>query len=68
MITKLKVDADQNVKFNLKYDGKNTSFTTYTSGINEFCFKIICKNLAIEVSSNEQTAQVKKVMIDYYEY
>lgn len=68
MITKLCVVADKGVKFNLKHDDKTTSFTTYTSGINEFCFKIYCKNLKLEISSLEASAQVEKAFIEYYEY
>ncbi len=68
MITKLSVVADQGVKFNLKYDGKSTSFTSYTTGLNEFCFKIYCKNLKLEISSPNTSAEVQKVFVDYYDY
>ena len=68
LITKLNVVADTGVKFNLKHDGKNTSFTTYTTGVNEFCFKFDCKNMQLEISSPNQSAQVKNVFIEYYEY
>ena len=68
LITKLNVVADAGVKFNLKHDGKSTSFTTYATGNNEFCFKFDCKNLQLEISSPNQTAQVKSVFVEYYEY
>lgn len=68
LFTKLKVVADKNVKFNLKYGNKSTSFTTYTAGNNEFCFKICAENLKLEISSIEASAQVKKVVVEYYEY
>lgn len=68
MITKLKVVADSGVKFNLKYGNKSTSFTTYATGENEFCFKIYCQNLKLEISSQNESAKVNKVFIEYYEY
>lgn len=68
MVTKLSAVADVGVKFNLKYGNKSTSFTSYVSGKNEFCFKIYCDNLKLEISSPNATAEVKKVFIDYYEY
>lgn len=68
LVTKLCVKADAGVTFNLKYDNKSMSFTSYTSGVNEFCFKIYCSNLSLEISSLNQSAEVDKVVIDYYEY
>ena len=68
LFTKLSVIADANIKFNLVCDGKNYSFTTYKSGVNEFTFKICCKDLLIEISSSETFAVVKHVELNYYEY
>ncbi len=68
LFTKLSVYADENVKFNLKYDNKQISFNTYKSGLNIFCFKICCQQLKLEISSNESNAKVEKVFLDYYEY
>ncbi len=68
MFTKLSVVADAGVKFLIKYNDKTLSFTTYVSGINEFAFKIYCKDLQIEISSSSESAVVKKVALDYYEY
>ena len=68
LYTKLKVQADKNVKFNLKYGDKSTSFTTYTDGDNEFCFKICGENLKLEISSPFDSANVKQLLLDYYEY
>ena len=50
------------------YDGKETSFTTYTSGMNEFVFKICAKQMKLEISSQENNANVKNVVLDYYAY
>ena len=68
LFTKLTVKADIDVKFNLKYDDKNISFTTYKTGVNEFCFKICCKQIVLEISSSKAQAQVDNVILDYYEY
>lgn len=68
LFTKLTVNADENVKFKLKYDDKEVSFNTYKKGLNIFCFKICCQQLKIEISSSEQSAEVEKVYLDYYEY
>ena len=68
MFTKLTVDADKDVKFKLIYDDKEITFTSYTTGINEFLFKITGKQLKLEISSLEQSAVVKKVYLDYYDY
>ena len=68
MFTKLSVIADEGVTFCLKYDDKILNFTTYTSGINQFSFKIYCKDLKIEIFSSNISAIVEKVTLDYYEY
>lgn len=68
LFTKLSVCADSNVKFKLLYDNKVMSFTTYKSGINEFVFKICCKDIKLEISSSCESAIVKNVSLDYYEY
>ena len=68
LFTKLSVYADSNVKFKLLYDDKEISFTTYKSGVNEFMFKICCKDIKLEISSVNESAIVKKVSLDYYEY
>lgn len=68
LFTKLSVDADKGVKFSILSDGKVTSFTTYQSGINEFVFKICCKDLKLEISSPNESSVVKTVILDYYEY
>ena len=68
LFTKLSIQASENVKFNFIYDDKSISFTTYKDGLNEFCFKILCKEIKLEISSNETQASVDKVVIDYYEY
>lgn len=68
LFTKLSIQASENVTFNLIYDDKNISFSTYKDGLNEFCFKILCKQVKLEISSNETNASVDKVVLDYYEY
>jgi len=68
LFTKLQVDSDADVKVSLICDNKNMSFTTYKSGINEFLFKICCRDLKIEISSLNDAVEVKKVILDYYEY
>ena len=68
LFTKLSIQASENVTFNLIYDDKNISFSTYEDGLNEFCFKILCKQVKLEISSNETNASVDKVVLDYYEY
>jgi len=68
LFTKLSVFADKNVKFTLVCDGKEINFTSYCDGNNEFIFKTICKDIKLEISSNEESAIVKSVVLDYYEY
>lgn len=68
LFTKLSINASENVTFNLLYDDKNISFSTYKDGLNEFCFKILCKQIKLEISSNETDVCVKDVVLDYYEY
>lgn len=68
MFTKLVVDADEGVKFKILYDNKEMCFTTYKKGINEFVFKIFCKEIKLEISSENESALVDKVHFDYYEY
>ena len=68
LFTKLSVVADKDVKFKLKYDDKEISFTTYNEGLNEFMFKISCKQIKLEITSTNESAEVNKVFLDYYEY
>lgn len=68
LFTKLSVNSDEGVKFTLKHENKETNFTTYKKGTNEFMFKICCKDLQLEISSNNESANVNKVVFDYYEY
>ncbi len=68
LFTKLSVYADKDVKFKLLFDDKEMSFTTYKSGVNEFMFKICCKDIKLEISSVNESAVVKSVSLDYYEY
>lgn len=68
LFTKLSVNADKNVKFRLIYDDNEINFTTYAEGVNDFVFKIMCKNIRLEISSLEESAKVNNVTLDYYEY
>lgn len=68
LLTKLIVNADENVVLTLKHDGKTSNFTTYKSGINIFCIRVCCQELNVEISSNENSAKVEKICLEYYEY
>lgn len=68
MFTKLVVDSDEDVKFKLIYDNQELVFTTYTSGLNEFVFKIFGKQLKLEISSQKPNVVINKVYLDYYDY
>jgi len=68
LFTKLSVVADKDVKFTLFYDDKEISFTTYQQGLNEFLFKLNCKQIKLEISSLNKSAQVAEIYLDYYEY
>ena len=68
LFTKVKVCANKNVKFKLKYDNNEINFTTFNDGINEFSFKIMCKQIQIEISTNELNGMVEQVELEYYEY
>ncbi len=68
LFTKLKVCANKNVKFKLKYDNNEINFTTFKEGINEFSFKIMCKQIQLEISTNELNGMVEHVELEYYEY
>ena len=67
VFTKLEVKADKDVKFNLHFEDKTISFTTYKSGINQFCFKIYSKDMKISISSSSAEAKVENVALEYYE-
>ena len=67
IFTKLVVDADKDVEIKLIYDDKEITFTTYQSGINEFMFKLFGKQLKLEISSNQESANVNKVYVDFYD-
>ena len=68
LLTKLNVYADAGVKICLKSEEKDYCFTTYNKGLNEFAFKIMAKDVSLEISSSEESAIVKNVMLEYYEY
>jgi len=68
LFTKLYAQADEGVKFKLIYDNKELSFTTYQKGLNQFMFKIPCKQIKLEISSSYASASVDDVYLDYYEY
>ena len=67
VFTKLEVKADKDVKFNLHFDDKVISFTTYKSGLNKFCFKIYCNDMKISISSSNAEAKVEDLILEYYE-
>jgi hypothetical protein len=68
MFTHLLVYADENVNFRIIFDDDSMDFTTYTSGLNEFNFKITGHIVRLEISSDNADADVKKVVLDYYDY
>ncbi len=68
MFTKLNIIADEGVKFNLMLDDSSISFTTYQTGMNEFNFKLISKQIKLEISSSNTSARVDKATLEYYEY
>ncbi len=68
LLTKLMINSDANIKISLICDGKETVFTTYTKGVNEFMFKLCCKDVKVEISSSEESANVDKFVLEYYEY
>ena len=68
LFTKLSVDADKDVKISLIFEDKILSFTTYKQGINNFAFKNCSKTARLVDSSSQETAVVKRIELDYYEY
>ena len=68
LLTKLKINADANIKISLIYDGKEAVFNTYKKGVNEFTFKLCCKDVKVEFSSNEEEANIYNFCLEYYEY
>ena len=68
LLTKLSVKADKGVEFKLVHDNKETLFTTSKSGYNQFAFKISCKDIKMEISSVNESAIVKNIELEYYEY
>lgn len=67
MATKLTVYAKQDVKINVIHDDYSTSFTTFSSGLNVFNFKIGFNMLRLEVSSDEVDSSVDRIELEYYE-
>ncbi len=68
LFTKFIIKAKSGVKIKLINDERETTFTTYADGINEFCFRICATQLRIELSSDLTDAQVDNAEIEYYEY
>ena len=68
LLTKLTINADTNIKISLLCDGKEIVFTTYIKGVNEFMFRLCCKDVKVIISSNEESANVDKFSLEYYEY
>jgi len=67
LFTKLSVDAEVGIKFKLIFDNNELSFTTYKNGLNEFMFKICCKQIKLEISSPNKSAEVNQVSLEYYD-
>lgn len=66
MYTKLSVVSSCNVTFKFNFDGQSLSFTTYTSGLNEFNFKICAKSLNLEIESQDDV-KIENLVLDYYD-
>lgn len=67
LFTKLSVCCDKNVELKLVTDVGDYSFVAYTSGINDFNFKIACKQLKIQILSNAEQVCVDNVSVDFYD-
>lgn len=64
-IRKITVDATKNVTVKLVTDIGVVNFTTYTDGINEFQTIVPCKKFKFEISSNENSAIIRHIEIEY---
>ena len=67
IFTKLSVCCDKDVELKLITDVGEYVFATYKSGINEFNFKIACRQLKIQISSNAEYVWVENVSMDFYD-
>ena len=68
LFTKLIVKSQINVVIKLKYDNNEINLTTYKTGINEFNFKICCKDIKFEIISELNHVEIEKMLLEYYEY
>ena len=68
LFTKLYINANSGVKIVLNYDNKKMHLTTYKEGVNEFVFKLCCKDIKIDISSENENGEVNSFALDYYEY
>lgn len=68
LITKVSAYAEKDVKLTLLLDDEKVDFVCYKSGLNEFGFKSCAKDVRLNISSEEESAIVEKVLIEYYEY
>ena len=67
MFNKLSVVAEKGVEIKLITDVGEYSFVSYVSGVNDFNFKIVCKQLKVQFSSNEKSSWVESVELEYYD-
>ena len=67
LFTKLSLCCDSSVEIRLITDVGDYVFRTYTTGLNEFNFKIACKQLRIQISSLSKMVSVENVSVDYYD-
>ena len=68
LFTTLTVNASKNVNFTFLYDDdKIATFTTYKDGVNKFNFRLYCKTVKLEITTDKKSAEVNKVSMDYYD-
>jgi hypothetical protein len=59
--------AEKGVEIKLITDVGEYSFVSYVSGVNDFNFKIVCKQLKVQFSSSEKSSWVESVELEYYD-
>lgn len=64
-IRKIVVEADSGVDIQIVTDEEVYTFTTYTSGVNEFQSIIPCKKFQIQIASTAHTPYVNFIQLEY---
>ena len=68
MFSRLSVVAEKGVEIKLITETGVYSFVSYLSGLNEFNFKIVCKQLKVQILSKNKTSWIENVELNYYDY